>query len=180
MFDRFARERAPSSDLMDDWTRDVLTPLADALGARVAFPFDQPFPPFLQWAKAAGAGFTSPLGLNIRPDFGLWHAFRAAFLFDEAFAIPSPPAWASPCDTCTARACLATCPVEAFSGNAYDVAACAGHLGASAGQTCRERGCLARRACPVAPGYRYGPNQMRFHMRAFMLARGVDPQHTDP
>ena len=174
MYERLAREREPAIDLMDSWTRDVLTPLAHQLGARVAFPFDQPFPPFLQWAKAAGAGFTSPLGLNIRPDFGLWHAFRAAFLFDERLAIPAAPAWTSPCESCLDKPCLSTCPVSAFSGTAYDVAACASHLAAPQGKPCREQTCMARLACPVAPGYRYGPDQMRFHMRAFMVARGVN------
>jgi hypothetical protein len=39
--------------------------------------------------------------------------------------------------------------------------------------------CLARLACPVAPDYRYAPGQMRFHMVAFMQARGVDPAQFD-
>ena len=180
MFDRFARERDPSSDLMDDWSRAVLAPLAGELGARAAFPFDQPFPPFLQWAKAAGAGFTSPLGMNIRADFGLWHAFRAAFLFDDLLDISPAPRGVSPCDACQAKPCLPACPVSAFSGTAYDVAACAGHLGSPEGKNCRNLTCLARLACPVAPGYRYSSSQMEFHMRAFMSARGIDPSGLDP
>lgn len=175
MFTRFAAERNPASCLMDDWTRDVLTPLAAGLGARAVFPFDQPHPPFLRWAKAAKAGFASPLGLNIRADFGLWHAFRAAFIFDHEIAFQSPHPHASPCESCSAKPCLDACPVGAFSGTAYDVAACASHLASPEGAPCRDRTCLARLACPVAPGYRYGPGQMRFHMVAFMQARGVDP-----
>jgi hypothetical protein len=175
MFERFAAERDPVQDTMDVWTRDVLSPLAEYLGARAAFPFDVPHPPFLSWAKAANAGFTSPLGLNIRTDFGLWHAFRAAFIFDDEFAIPAPPPGSSPCETCEAKPCLTACPVGAFSGTSYDVAACASHLGSPQGAPCRERTCLARLACPVAPGYRYAAGQMRFHMVAFMQARGVDP-----
>jgi hypothetical protein len=175
MFERFAAERDPARDTMDGWTRDVLSPLAEQLGARAAYPFDVPHPPFLRWAKSANAGFTSPLGLNIRADFGLWHAFRAAFIFDDEIAFPAPAPGSSPCETCEAKPCLSACPVGAFSGTSYDVAACAGHLGSPEGAPCRERTCLARLACPVAPGYRYAPGQMRFHMVAFMQARGVDP-----
>ena len=175
MFTRFTAERDPAHDTMDEWTREVLSPLAASLGARAVFPFDQPHPPFLRWAQLAGAGHVSPLGLNIRADFGLWHAFRAAFMFDEEIAVPAPATQVSPCETCVAKPCLSACPVNAFSGNAYDVATCAAHLAAAAGAPCRETTCLARLACPVAPGYRYNPDQMRFHMAAFMQARGVDP-----
>jgi hypothetical protein len=179
MFERFAAERDPARDAMDGWTRDVLSPLAERLGARAAFPFDLPHPPFLRWAKAANAGFTSPLGLNIRADFGLWHAFRTAFIFDHEIAIPSPAPQASPCETCMDKPCLSACPVGAFSGKSYDVAVCADHLGSPKGAPCRDSTCLARLACPVAPGYRYAPGQMRFHMVAFMQARGVDPAQFD-
>jgi hypothetical protein len=168
-------------DKMDDWTREVLAPLATQLGAQAVFPFDVPHPPFLRWAKAARAGFTSPLGLNIRADFGLWHAFRAAFIFKDDLTIPAcaDGAQVPPCETCADKPCLTACPVSAFSGTAYDVAACAGHLGSPQGAPCRSDGCLARLACPIAPGYRYAPGQMRFHMVAFMQARGVDPAQFD-
>ena len=176
MFERFASERDPAHDLMDDWTRDVLTPLADQLGARVAFPFDIPHPPFLTWARAAGAGHTSPLGMNIHPKYGLWHAYRAAFIFDAAAEFQSANKAVSPCVSCANKPCLATCPAGAFSPDGYDVAACASHLSAHKGERCRTDGCLARNACPVANEYFYSPDQTRFHMVAFMKARGVDPE----
>lgn len=175
MFSRFASERDPACDLMDEWTQDVLTPLARELGARVVFPFDTPHPPFLTWARAAGAGHTSPLGMNIHHKFGLWHAYRAAFLFDEAIALPPAHETNSPCETCMDKPCLVTCPVDAFSAGGYDVAACATHLGLSEGKLCRTGGCMARNACPVGLEYFYSPDQTRFHMVAFMTARGVDP-----
>lgn len=176
MFTRFASERDPASDLMDHWTRDVLGPLADDLGARAVFPFDTPHPPFLTWARAAGAGHTSALGMNIHPAFGLWHAYRAAFIFDAEIATPRPDTTKHPCETCVDKPCLSSCPVGAFSGDGYDVAACATHLSAPAGEPCRTGGCMARNACPVGPEYLYSPEQTRFHMVAFMKARGVDPE----
>jgi hypothetical protein len=176
MFDRFASERDPAHDLMDQWTQDVLGPLADELGARALFPFDMPHSPFLTWARAAGAGHTSPLGMNIHPKFGLWHAYRAAFIFDDAIELPPANHSKSPCETCADKPCLATCPVGAFSSGGYDVPACAAHLSAAEGERCRTGGCMARNACPVGLEYFYSPDQTRFHMVAFMKARGVDPE----
>ena len=36
-------------------------------------------------------------------------------------------------------------------------------------------GCRARDACPAGEQYRYGEAQRRFHMAAFIRARGVEP-----
>lgn len=175
MFERFASERDPAHDLMDQWTQDVLTPVAEELGAQVQFPFDTPHPPFLTWARAARAGHTSPLGMNIHAKFGLRHAYRAAFIFADRVALPRAQDSTSPCDTCLDKPCLAACPVGAFSPAGYDVPACATHLAGPEGNRCRTRGCLARAACPVGHEYFYSPEQTRFHMVAFMKARGVDP-----
>jgi hypothetical protein len=174
MFARFRRERDPARDSLDDWTRTVIDPLAGRLGARALYPFDQPAHAFLTWARRAGAGFTSPLGLNIHPVYGLWHAFRAALLLPVEFDLPSPGVSAGPCETCAQKPCLRTCPVSAFDGSGYDVAACAGHLSGRAGEDCMTRGCLARHACPVGTAWRYEPAQASFHMAAFLKARCRD------
>src|SRR5437868_12470380 len=76
MFSRFARERDPKRDSLDDWCRDVIGVLADDLEVPAVFPFDKPPLPFLTWARRGGAGHVSPLGLNIHPPLGLGHAYR--------------------------------------------------------------------------------------------------------
>lgn len=175
MFRRFARERIPSQDKMDDWTRDAVGQLAADLEAKACYPFDMSPPwPFLTWARRAGAGHVSPLGLNIHPTYGLWHAYRAALLFPVVFDLPTHKAGPSPCDTCVDKPCLSACPVKAFNGTQYDVPACAGHLRTPEGETCMTRGCLARHACPVGQGFAYAPAQAQFHMRAFLAAREKD------
>jgi hypothetical protein len=171
MFRRFARERDYTSAKIDDWTRDELGTLADDLSARVVFPFDKPPLPFLTWARRAGAGHVSPLGLNIHPTYGLWHAFRAALLFPVAFDLPKQSAGAHPCESCADKPCLSACPVNAFDGTTYNVSACASHLETPEGQDCMTGGCLARRACPVGKGFTYHPVQVQFFMRAFIAAR---------
>jgi epoxyqueuosine reductase QueG len=170
MFARFDREASAADGTLDAWCRAVLTELAGRLDADVVFPFDRPALPFLTWARRGGAGHVSPLGLNIHPDYGLWHAYRGAFLFPVAFDIPTPNS-ASPCDTCLGKPCLSACPVTAFSAGRYDTEVCASYLDTPAGIDCMSGGCLARRACPVAPHFVYPPAQAAFHMRAFLRSR---------
>jgi epoxyqueuosine reductase QueG len=171
MFRRFARERDPTQDKMDDWTKAVVDPLAATLEARAVYPFDTPPQPFLTWARKAGAGHVSPLGPNIHRTYGLWHAYRAALLFPVAFDLPKMNPGAHPCESCADKPCLTACPVGAFDASRYDLAACGRHILSAAGENCMNDGCLARRACPVGKEYEYGPQQKQFHMRAFAEAR---------
>jgi hypothetical protein len=168
MFRRFARERNAQTDQIDDWTRDVVGALADGLSARAVFPFDRPHHPFLTWARRAGAGHVSPLGLNIHPTYGLWHAFRAALLFPVAFDLPMQSAVPLKLGETSPVFSL---PGECLQPQGYDVPACASHLEMPAGEDCMSDGCLARRACPVGKGFTYHPRQAQFFMRAFLVAR---------
>ena len=167
MFRRFARDGYGS---MDEWTRAVVEPLAADLDARAVFPFDVPHLPFLSWARRGGAGHVSPLGLNIHPTYGLWHAYRAALLFPVEFDLPRVAAGAHPCVSCAQKPCLSACPVSAFDGKNYDVETCGAHVNAGTNE-CMEGGCLARRACPIAAQYQYAKPQAQFHMQAFAKAR---------
>ncbi|MGB3582460.1 MAG: ferredoxin, partial [Roseiarcus sp.] len=142
------------------------------LGALALFPFGgPPFWPFQQWARRSEPVHPSPIGLLIHPRYGLWHSYRGGLGFREALDVPELAAAPSPCDSCRGRWCLNTCPVGAFSGADYDVAACAGHLEGPAGEDCMNEGCRARRACPVGAAYVYGPDQASFTMRAFLRVR---------
>ena len=172
MFQRFVRERDPRRDSLDDWTRQTVDRLARALGAGAIYPFDAPAHPFLRWGQRAGAGQGSPLGLNIHPVFGLWHAYRAALLFPTVLELPTPVDAAHPCDTCVDKPCLTGCPVSAFDGVGYNVAGCVQHLSREAGHACLSGGCLARRACPVGREFAYMPRQAQFHTRAFFRSQG--------
>jgi hypothetical protein len=168
MFGRFTRE---GKTTLDDWTREVVEPLARDLEAEAVFPFGTPALPFLSWARRGGAGHVSPLGLNIHSTYGLWHAYRAALLFTVEFDLPRLSAGAHPCETCVEKPCLSACPVSAFDGKTYDVAQCGNHLWSGHGKDCMSGGCLARRACPVGRGFQYSPGQMQFHMKAFRDVR---------
>jgi epoxyqueuosine reductase QueG len=174
MFKRFATARDEHSASMDEWTKSVVDPLASSFDAKAVYPFDVPHQPFLTWARLAGAGHVSPLGLNIHSQYGLWHAYRAALLFPFEFDMPRNSAGAHPCETCADKPCLSACPVTAFDGERYDVAACGQHILSSKGQDCLTGGCKARLACPVGQQFQYHPRQIQFHMRAFQNARAKD------
>lgn len=169
----FDDSRPPGADPMNRWTRDVLDDVAEDLGAAAHYPFDgPPWLPFQRWAQKAEAVFPSPIGMLIHPDHGLWHAYRGALAFgDDVDGLPRRDERASPCETCTGKPCLTTCPVAAFDGTRYDVVACAGHMRRPQGADCLDLGCRARRACPVGQDAVYDPAQARFHMEAFLGAR---------
>jgi len=164
------------ADPLDRWSRRLIESLAGELGAKALFPFGgPPFLPFQRWAQRAEPVHSSPIGVLIHPYYGLWHAYRGALGFHEELAVAAPSPGLSPCETCSGRWCLKTCPVGAFSEAGYDVAACAGHLRSTAGGDCMAFGCRARRACPVGAEHAYGPEQASFLMRAFL--RGQDLGH---
>lgn len=160
-------------DPLDRWSARVIGAVAASVGGTALFPFGgPPYLPFQRWARRGAALGQSPLGMLIHPDYGLWHAYRGAVALPQVVALPPADARASPCDSCVARPCLSACPVDAFSATGYDVAACAGHVAAPAGADCLDFGCQARRACPVGRAWHYAQAQARFHMAAFVIARG--------
>ena len=164
------------ADPLDRWSRRLIESLAGELGAKALFPFGgPPFLPFQRWAQRAEPVHSSPIGVLIHPYYGLWHSYRGALGLSEELAVAEPAPGLSPCETCSGRWCLKTCPVGAFSEAGYDVAACAGHLRSAAGGDCMAEGCRARRACPVGAEHAYGAEQASFLMRAFL--RGQDLGH---
>lgn len=157
-----------SNHPLDNWCREILSPIALALGADILFPFDgPPCHPFISWGKRAEGLMASPIGPLIHPSYGLWHAYRGALLFSKILDVPSPLS-TKPCESCADKPCLATCPVEALGQGSYDVSVCISHIKSPIGDDCKGLGCRARRACPIGESYRYLPEQAAFHMTAFV------------
>jgi hypothetical protein len=157
---------------LDAWTRRVVGDLARGLSGVALFPFEgPPYWPFQRWAMRAEPVAVSPLGILIHPEYGLWHAYRAALLLRETLDLPASAERPSPCESCADRPCLSGCPVGAFTGLHYEVEACAAHISEPGGALCMGEGCRARDACPVGRDYRYSADQIRFHMQAFRRAR---------
>jgi hypothetical protein len=159
---------------LDAWTVAMMEPLAETVGARALFPFGaSPWFPFQRWAIRAEGLKASPLGILIHPEYGLWHAYRAALLFDRPVGGPNAQSLSFPCETCVERPCLTTCPAEAVSPGGYHVDRCASHVGGDGGADCRLGGCMARRACPIGREFEYSANALEFHMKAFLAGRNA-------
>ncbi len=163
------------ADPLDRWSSRVIGDLAARFGAMAVFPFTgPPFRPFLRWGLRAEGLTTSPLGLAIDAEVGLWHGYRGAIVTAEDLG-PEAAVQTSPCVTCAGRPCLSACPANAFAATGYDVAVCRGFLESHAGGLCRTDGCRARDACPVGRRHRYAADQIRFLMSAFRASPPETP-----
>lgn len=173
MWPAFVAGRRDEPNAMDRWTQRTLGALLPGLRARLGgveafYPFGgPPYHPFQRWAMKAENVFPSPIGSLIHPEYGLWHAYRGALVLEQALDIPPHERSDNPCDTCSDKPCLVTCPVSAFSGGHYDIVSCANHMTTDAGKTCVDNHCRARRACPVGRQHAYNTEQSRFHMSIF-------------
>jgi ferredoxin len=154
---------------LDDWLRPPLLAAAASVGGHAVFPNEgPPFVPIQQWGARAEPIHRSPIGIMIHPEFGLWHVYRAAILLAEPIDLPERIAAPSPCDACAKKPCLQVCPADAFLPDRFDGASCVTHVASDEGANCRERGCLARRACPVGRDYLYPREAQAFHTAAFV------------
>lgn len=152
---------------LDTWSREVIGAVAEKFGARSVSPSDKPYLPFQQWAMRAEGLKPSPLGIVMHPQYGLWHAYRGALLFEDEIAAPEAHASIHLCDACVAKPCLKSCPVDAYSADGFAHQACLAHVRGSKGEPCRGGGCLDRNACPYGTAHRYPLEVQAFHMTAF-------------
>lgn len=165
---------------LDTWSREVIGRVADTVGAKAVSPNDKPFLPFQQWAMRAEGLKPSPLGILMHPQYGLWHAYRGALLFDMALDLPAPETMNHLCDACVGKPCLKSCPINAYSVDGFAYERCLSHVRGPNGEACRTIGCLDRNACPYGTAYRYPAEVQAFHMAAF-VRQGclLDSLHTE-
>ncbi|MDQ2634054.1 MAG: hypothetical protein M3Y78_09990 [Pseudomonadota bacterium] len=152
---------------LDTWSREVIGGVAKEFGARAVSPSDRPWLPFQQWATRAEGLKPSPLGILMHPQYGLWHAYRGALLFDVEIKIQAPGEVIHLCGLCIGKPCLKSCPVNAYSEGGFAYRDCLDHVRGPAGEPCRTAGCLDRNACPHGADYRYPVDEQAFHMAAF-------------
>ena len=115
MFARFAREKIPGTDSLDDWCRAVLDPLAETLGGRVLSvrqtgPALSHLGPARRRCTSVAARPKCPS--RLRPVACL--PGRVRISGSVRF---SCPAQLQPSESCADKPCLAACPVGAFDGH---------------------------------------------------------------
>ena len=161
------RATHPGSDPLDTWSRVVIGPVADAVGATAIYPADQPWQPFQRWAMEAEGLKPSPLGVLIHPRYGLWHGYRGALAFAQDVSSSWMVRESHPCARCEDKPCLTACPASAVTANGFLVTPCRTYLATDEGRaTCMIHGCASRNACPVGADFRYPAEQLRFLMAA--------------
>ena len=182
VFSRSAEYLDSYPDSLDRWSERIGKRLAEEFGGAAFFPFGgPPFHPFLSWAKCGEPSETSPLGLSLHPEYGLWHAYRFALGLPQRLDLsqraegsgavetqPESSVSAHPCAGCDDKPCLSACPVGAFTGSEYRHVQCAQFLADNANYECNQLGCGSRRACPIGQNYRYKPEHAQFHMDIFV------------
>ena len=167
-----APEATNDVDPIDNWSKRVITELANRLGATPVFPFGgPPYAPFLDYAKQSGRAFSSPVGMLVHDTQGLMVSYRGALGFVEKLPLPNHKAKSlpeSPCDSCAEKPCLTACPVGAFdtikTDGFYNVRACKDFLQTDTG--CLD-GCKVRRSCPISAGAGRGTEHSAYHMQVF-------------
>ncbi|MCA1494142.1 4Fe-4S dicluster domain-containing protein [Sinorhizobium alkalisoli] len=157
---------AGGTDPLDNWSKQVILPVAEATGVTAYFPSDPPWQPFQQWAMRAEGLKQSPLGILIHPRFGLWHGYRGALAFARPLPVSGEAVMGHPCDTCEGKPCVAACPAQALASGKFDAVHCRTYLGVTGRGGCFAAGCRSRNACPVGWDYRYPVEQLQFHMAA--------------
>ena len=162
------RQPAGLRNPLDTWSREIIDGVAARFGGRGVYPSEKPFLPFQQWAMRAEGLRPSPLGILMHPEYGLWHAYRGALLFDVEIPIRAAETVIHLCDACAGKPCLKSCPVDAYRGEGFAYQACLAHVRGPHGAPCREGGCLDRNACPHGLAYRYPADVQAFHMASFM------------
>jgi len=152
-------------DPLDRWSDRVISTLGNTLNANPYFPFGgPPFQPFIRWAQSSDRAHLSPVGLLVHDHAGMMVSYRGALGFATQMNLPETAP--SPCLSCEKQPCKTACPVDAFAGGGYDVAACKADLDTPE-STCVAKGCAARRACPISQAYGRVEPQSAFHMEAF-------------
>lgn len=158
----------PGENPLDFFTERTVAALTEPLkamdpGLVTAFPFRHAHRviPFLALFSHGVIGRATPFGLTLDPEFGPWLGWRGVAL--TRLAIPETPLpTVFACDDC-AGPCLAACPAGATNRQAFHWEGCARFRVKA--PTC-QNGCLARDACPVGGGHRYGETQMKHHYHA--------------
>jgi epoxyqueuosine reductase len=147
---------------IDNFSIETMKKLEDNI--QIIFPHPQWNIPLQRIARFLNISRPSLLGLDINKDFGLWFAFRGAFLTKIKIGEMKYENFNSPCETCETKPCISACPSKAIAtkGESFKLNLCADHR-LKIASSCADR-CLARIACPYQEQHQYKIQQIQYHM----------------
>ncbi len=148
-----------SSNLTKQFIRDYL----DDASVYWLYPNSPHLVPLQQLGETAGWSHPSPLGSGISPIYGVWFAYRTAFLTNAPLSQKTNAPGPLPCDSCEDKPCISTCPVDAVQIDEFRINNCVNYR-LQPGSPCADR-CLARMACPYFPQHQYTLEQIQYHYR---------------
>ncbi|PID85617.1 MAG: hypothetical protein CSB13_06940 [Chloroflexi bacterium] len=140
-------------------TQQFIDTYLEGMDSLILYPTDY-LVPLGQLGEQAGWSHPSPLGQGINPQYGVWFAYRTAFLTVANLPVTTYPPTESPCLSCADKPCLTACPAGA-TGETFALTPCVQHR-LHPQSTCTDR-CLARMACPIAPEHQYTLPQIQYH-----------------
>jgi epoxyqueuosine reductase len=122
--------------------------------------------PIQELGHWVGWSHPSPLGKGIHPKYGLWFAYRNAFLTDLDLPETLRLSDNSPCTACERKPCIKACPPNAVSKivetlTDFDLKTCL-QFRLKEDSKCENR-CLARMSCPIGREHQYTKEQMTHH-----------------
>lgn len=149
-------------------TQQFISTYLDNAAVLWLYPTLQYVVPLQQLGEFAGWSFPSPLGSGISSEYGVWFAYRAAFLINAELPLTFSTSAPSPCNNCFKKPCVSACPVNAVQVESFALESCIDHR-LSLDSPCADR-CPARLACPIHPEHRYTLEQIRYHYRCSLAA----------
>ncbi len=111
--------------------------------------------------QLAGWHHASPFMVGINARFGSWFAYRALVLANTSLPATQPLHSASPCDSCSEKPCVSTCPAHALDDDQFNLSKCLNYR-RQTDSACKNT-CVARVSCPVGSEHRYSDAQMSYH-----------------
>lgn len=131
--------------------------------ARILFPKKEWAIPLQSLGRLLNLARPSLLGLDINQQYGVWFAYRGAFLSRLKLNTAVLENFESPCLTCLDKPCIKACPVGAVDSHLqFNSKICSKHrLGAQSNCFLQ---CDARLACPYQKKHQYSKEQITYHM----------------
>ena len=172
---RLSEHSHPFDDMVERWIEKISVDVGLKQGEHFRWircaATEETFVDFRCLGRDAGLGSSSPVGLLIHPEYGLWFGLRAVLLTTEKLDAhwlhnhPKPTlnvegGAESPCSRCVEKPCISACPAKAVQVEGWSVQRCATFHQTSS--DCAGR-CHSRLACPVGREHRHSALQHLYH-----------------